>query len=105
MKLTKKMIAEIEAKTSCGVSDYEDYYEIYVDNSCGEDFSFEINKGEDEIEDIISYCNDFDPAEHFSVWWGANRGEPQDPRTLIDNCEEIGEHLTQLADLLGELSN
>ena len=100
MKLTKKVIREVNDKTNCGIDDEGDYYSIYVDNSCGEDFTFEINKGETEVEDIISYCEDFDVGEHFKLWYGANRGEPSDARVLMDNCEEIESNLNELRELL-----
>ena len=103
MKLTKKIIKQIENKTSCGVSDNGNHYSIYVDNSCGEDFSFDINKGKDELEDIIRYCDDFDVDEHFKLWYGANNGEPSDVRTLLENCEEIKEHLQELWALLEDI--
>ena len=100
MKLNKEIIDEIEKRTNCSVREYEDTYSIYVDNACDEDFTLEINKGEDEVEEIISQCENFDPKEHFRLWFGANNGEPQDPRVLLDNCEEIGENLVELGILL-----
>ena len=100
MKLTKKIIDLIEEKTACGVNEYEDDYYIYVDNACGEDFEITISKGKDEVEQIIEYCDNYDVDEHFDLWWGANNGEPQSARELLENCEEIGENLEQLADLL-----
>ena len=102
MKLTKKIIELIEKETSCSISEWHDKkgYSIYVDNTCGEDYQVEINKGKDEIEDIIRACEGFDSEEHFRLWFGANNGEPSNARTLLDNCEEIGEHLTELATLL-----
>ena len=97
MKLNKRMIKKIKwAVPSIIIEDEGDYYSIYVDNLCGEDFSFEINKGEDEIEEIISYCEDFDAGEHFKLWYGANRGEPSDPIVLMDNCKEIANNLETL---------
>lgn len=100
MKLTKKLIDLIEQKTNCGVNFDEKRYYIYVDNACGEDFSIDVNRGGQEVEDIIEYCDLFDPQEHFRLWYGANNGEPQDPRVLMDNCDEIANNLKQLADLL-----
>lgn len=101
MKLTEKIIDLIESKTSCGVGEWNNGYSIYVDNACGEDYTIEINKGDNEVEEIINACYDSD--EHFKEWYGANNGEPSDARTLLDNCDEIGEHLEELADLLRSL--
>lgn len=100
MELTKEIIDKIEKETSCSVQERESYYEISVDNTCGEDFTFEINKGDDEIKEIISYCDDFDPGEHFKLWYGQNNGEPSDPQELLDNCKEIKESLMKLSNLL-----
>lgn len=97
MKLTKKIIEASEiAAPSIIIDDEGDYYSIQVDNACGEDFSFEIDKGKNEVEDIISYCEDFDIGEHFKLWYGANRGEPSDPLVLMDNCKEIADNLESL---------
>lgn len=99
-KLTETMITLIETLTFCGVRDEGEYYTIYVDNSAGEDFSFDVNKGDNEVEEIISYCKDFDASEHFKLWYGADRGEPSDPRDLMDNCDQIAERLIELKNLL-----
>lgn len=100
MKLTKKIIAEIENKTCCSVNDEGDYYDIIVDNSCDEDFRIEVKKGKDTIQQIIDYCDGFDAGEHFKMWYGVGRGEPSDPEVLLNNCKEIAENLEQLSDLL-----
>lgn len=97
MKLTKKLIKASEvAAPSTTINDDGDHYTIYVDNACGEDFSFDIEKSNHEIEDIISYCEDFDIGEYFKLWYGANRGEPSDPLVLMDNCKEIADNLKSL---------
>jgi len=102
MKLTKKIIALIEQKTSCSVSEWKDKkgYNIYVDNTCDEDYEIEVERSDHAVEDIIMACNCYDSDEHFRCWFGANNGEPTNARDLLDNCEEIGKHLTELADLL-----
>ena len=102
MKLTKKIIKLINEKTNCSIDEWKDKkgYTIYVDNTCGEDFTIEINKGQDELEDIINSCDGFDVDEHFGLWFGANNGEPSSAQVLLDNCREIGENLEQLSDLL-----
>ena len=105
MKLNKEIIDEINKRTNCSVSENEDNYTIYVDNACDEDFTLEINKGEDEVEEIISQCDNFDSEEHFRLWFGANNGEPSNPRTLLDNCDEIGENLNTLALLLRDIQS
>ena len=100
MKLTQKLIKKINDTTKCYIVSEPHYYCIQVDNPCGEDFSFEVRKSPNEVEDIITYCDNFDSDEHFSLWFGQNRGEPSSARVLLDNCEDIAESLSALADLL-----
>lgn len=99
-KLNKKIIALIEERCNVSVRKEEGYFIFYVDNACGEDYQFEIKDTTHTIEDIVNYCDGFDADEHFKLWYGANKGEPSDARTLLDNCEEIGDNLEQLRDLL-----
>lgn len=97
MKLTKKTIKAIESTIpEIGITDEGDYYSVYVDNSCGQDFSYEISKGKEEIENLITCCDNYDAEEEFKMWYGANRGEPSNPGVLWENCEEIGESLEHL---------
>ena len=97
MKLSKKLIKAIESTIpEIGITDKGDYFSVYVDNRCGEDFTIEINKGKDEVEELITSCDNYDAEEEFSVWYGANRGEPSNPGVLWNNCEEIGESLEHL---------
>jgi len=102
MKLTKKLIEKIESQTNCSVRDEGDYWIIYVDNSAGEDYFEEIQKGKEEVEELLHNCDNFDPEDHFSLWYGAHNGEPQCPGDLWNNCVEIAESLDELAYLLRE---
>ena len=80
----------------------EEYIIIGVFNTMGEDFEFEIEKSntKQEVEDIIRECEIYDVDEHFSLWWGADRGEPSSVRVLLENCEEIGDTLDNLQSAL-----
>lgn len=100
--LTKKQINLIEKDSNVTINDEGDYYSIYVDNPCGEDFTFEITKtkNKDDVDEIISYCDNFDPDEHAAMWYGANKGEPSSLRDLLDNSESIAESLNQMASIL-----
>jgi hypothetical protein len=101
MRLTKKIIAQIEKKIgNVGITDEDTYWDIYVDNPYCEDFHLEINKGKEEIDDIINACDNFDPEEHAAMWYGANRGEPSSLRTLLDNSDNIANTLDELATFL-----
>lgn len=98
MKLNKKIIKAIEKEIpDIGITDEGKYYSVYVDNPCGQDFSYEITKGENEIEDLLSCCDNYDAEDEFRTWYGANRGEPSCPGDLWENCEEIGETLKELS--------
>ena len=100
--LTKKQIKDIKRDSNISISDEKDYYSIYVDNPCGEDFAFEIDKTKDkhDIEEIIAYCDNFDPEDHAAMWYGQNRGEPSSLRALLDNADSIKESLDKLATYL-----
>lgn len=91
----------INETPNCGISLTKDKkgYIVYIDNRCGEDFEIEIDKtnSDDEIQKIINYCDDYDVDEHFDLWYGVDRGEPSSVRTLLENCEEIGETLDLLS--------
>lgn len=99
----------INETPNCGISLTKDKkgYIVYIDNRCGEDFEIEIDKtnSDDEIQKIIDYCDDYDVDEHFDLWYGADRGEPSSARTLLENCEEIGETLDHLATNLRSFLN
>lgn len=98
-KLTKKEIQRIEKETSFSVSEYDDYYSFGWYSNAGEDFSFEIQKGKREeiIQEIKDYAFEFNPEEHASLWYGANRGEPSSLRVLLNDADEIAEKLDELA--------
>lgn len=100
MKLTETIIDLVNTLTNCGINESGNIYYVYVDNPCGQDFELEIQKGDNEVEDIIQQCENYDPEEEFRVWYGANNGEPSSPRTLFDNCEKIGDNLDELSRLL-----
>lgn len=102
MKLTKKMIKAIESKTNCGVSVDDDLITIYVGNSYDEDYQIEVNKGNDEVKQILNHCDNYDCGEHFNLWYGRGKGEPSSPIELFENCKEIGENLEELANVLRE---
>ena len=95
-KLVFKYLKENVKGVSIGESGK--YYTFYVDNTCCEDYEFEIEKTttKQELEEIINYCDSFDVGDHFNMWYGANNGEPSDPQDLLDNCKEINENLQDL---------
>ena len=101
--LTKKDIERIEKETVFSVTNNKSrnyiYFSWYTD--AGEDFGFEVEKGEDLIDDIKNYCFDFDPEEHVKMWIGGP-GAP-DIFTLCDDAKRIEEELGKLADVVESL--
>ena len=102
--LTKKQINQIEKETDVTVSEKDGIYTLHVGNPCDEDFSFEVEKTKDktDVEEIISYCDNFDGEEHAAMWYGQNRGEPSSLRALLDNSDAIQEQLDALARILND---
>lgn len=98
-RLTERIIGVIEERyPEFTFSDEGDYWDIYVDNSAGEDFHIEITKDEDEVRQLISYCDGFDVEEHVKMWIGGP-GAP-DVLTLVDNTRDIAESLNNLSRFL-----
>lgn len=101
---TKTQIKRIEKETLFSISEYDDYYYLSYYSPAGEDFGFEVQKGERSqvIKDIVDYAFSFDPEEHASMWYGANRGEPTSLRALLNDADNIAEQLDKLADIVKE---
>ena len=99
--LTKKEIAKIEKETVFSVEDIGDGYSFSWYTNAGEDFSFEVSKGEGILTYIKYYCEDFDPEEHVKMWIGGN-GAP-DIFTLCDDAKEIEQELNKLAEVIDSL--
>ena len=97
MKLTKAQIKKIEEETVFSVEDTGDGYELSWYTDAGEDYSFYVTK-DDPIEEIKSYCEDFDPEEHAASWFGGN-GAPG-LRALLDDADRIAEELDNLKDVV-----
>lgn len=96
MELTQEQIKEIEDNTVFSVEDYgDDYYFSYYTDA-GEDFGFTADKN-DLIRDIQNYADNFDAEEHAVTWYGANRGEPQSIRRLLEDADDIKEQLFNLS--------
>lgn len=94
-KLTKKNIKEIE---SIGWSVKETDYGYCLENysNCGGDMVIEAQTK----EEIINQCENYDEEEEFRVWYGANNGEPSNPKHLWDDCLDKGEKYEQLKNVL-----
>ena len=97
-KLTKKEIAKIEKETVFSVEDIGDGYSFGWYTDAGEDFSFEVSKGEDILYYIKSYCEDFDAEEHALSWVGG-RGAPG-LFALCDDAKRIEEELLKLREVV-----
>ena len=98
--LNAKQIKAIE-KADYSISEYDDTYYISRYSNLGEDFGFEVNK-ENALEEIISYCEDFDYEEHASMWieCRGQRGVPNSIVDLIDDAKDIYDNLQHLKECL-----
>lgn len=99
--LTKKDITKIEKETVFSIKDTGKGYEFSWYTNAGEDFGFDVYKGDELIRDIIDYCFGFDPEEHVKMWIGGP-GAP-DIFTLCDDAKEIVEELGKLAYIVDNL--
>lgn len=96
MKLTKKDIKKIE-DLGWNVTKHEDgMYTLETWSPANGDMIIE----EYSKEDIILACERFDADEEFSLWYGANRGEPSSPGDLWKDCEAQAEMYEKLAEVL-----
>lgn len=89
------------------------YVEIGKHSPAGEDFSMTIDfKAEDQcssfMEDLKSYCEDFDIDEHIEMWIGARSngvsGVPS-TRKLVEDAEAILEMTKELHEELSRVLN
>lgn len=95
MKLTKTDIKKIE-NLGWSIKKTEDGYCLENFSPAGGDMVIE----EKTKEDIIQYCDNYDPQEEFDVWYGAKRGEPTSPGELWNDCIEKGKMYDELKEVL-----
>lgn len=95
MELTKEDIQKIEDLGWC-VEKTEYGYSLRNYSPSDGDMSFDAQSK----EDIISYCENFDPEEEFDLWYGVHRGEPTSPSELWRDCMDKQEMYEQLANIL-----
>ena len=95
MKLTKKDIKAIE-NLGWSVEKSGSVYWLTNYSPADGDMGFEAQTK----EEIIKFCDNYDPDEEFKVWYGANRGEPGSPGDLWEDCEAKGKMYQALADVL-----
>ena len=64
--------------------------------------------GKDAIFDLARYLfgiyQDFDSDDHAAGWYGANMGEPDSLRDLVDDAEAIEEMYKDLADYMARFA-
>lgn len=70
----------------------------------GEEISFvvPIKENHSLSREVYRYGEDFDDTEHALMWYGANRGEPSDLRTLLEDAEDIKKTILDMAMKLWE---
>lgn len=96
MKLTKEDVKKIEDLGWTVQKNQTGNIVIANYSPSGEDMTTEVSSK----EELISVCEDFDPDEHFDLWYGANRGEPSSPSELIRDCDDQLEMYEALAEAL-----
>lgn len=97
MKITKKIIKAIESLHWSVRKSDDGTYTLENFSPAGGDMVIE---GVRTTEDIIEYCDNFDPDEEFDLWYGANRGEPSTPRELLRDCEAQAQMYDELDNVL-----
>ena len=78
--------------------------EIETYSPAGEDVLITIwydGTTKDFIREFARYADDFDAEEHAAGWYGANNGEPDSLRELLDDADAIK---TMLCDMSAKLS-
>ena len=59
-------------------------------------FSFENGTVKQFRLEIVNYYNGFDAEAHAAEWYGANRGEPESLRDLLEDADAIDGMLREL---------
>lgn len=73
-----------------------EYVEIEGQSPAGEDLIVglvgdELNDGDSIVKALYNNWDWFDADEHAAEWYGANRGEPNSLRVLLDDADAIKE--------------
>ena len=92
-RLTKKDIKAIEGLGWSVEKDDNGNYTLENYSPCGCDMVVENIESKEEL---MTYCQQFDPEEEFNVWYGANNGEPSCPGDLWQDCLDMEEMYSQL---------
>lgn len=104
--------------TETDYSGNEGGYEFENWSPAGEDLILDANygskdlsddeKGKNLIEDIVSYCDNFDVDDHVEMWLEARdsvRGVPQSARTLVEDAEDIEEMYQEIVKELRKINH
>lgn len=94
--MTKKEFIEKIEELGWSVIEGQTEIEIASYSPAGEDISFVIFGN--TVEELLESLNniDFDPEEHATFWYGANRGEPSSLQELLEDAEAIAQKIEEL---------
>ena len=93
---TNERIIEICEENGWSVYEDEDYISIGIYTPAGEDFSFDVDKTNNIMEEISRYAESFDVDEHVTMWINSNCNGVPSIRTLLEDAEWIDEELQKL---------
>ena len=106
--MTQKQIIDAADKAGwdCKIEKTKNGYDICFNtySPCGQDVNCEISvRTLDKVPDEVhEYWQAYDPEEEAMLWFGANRGEPESLRELLDDMDWVD---NMLEDLSTELCN
>lgn len=96
-KLTKK---DIKAIQDLGWSFKKNEDGTYFLENYSPDGGDMVIEGVKSKEEIIEYCDTYDPDDEFNCWYGAKKGEPSIPSDLWQDCIAKGEMYDKLKEVL-----
>lgn len=100
--MTQEQIIEAADKAdwNCTIKKDANGYHIAfnTDSPCGQDVwcEFDVERLYQIEDEVYQYWQAYDPEEEALLWHGANRGEPQSIRDLLDDMDWVDDMLERL---------
>lgn len=103
--ISKKLLKALEKKFS--IESDGNSITVNTRTDYGEEFYEELKGSTDEeiLESAEDAYRNFDIDEHFNIWWGANKGEPQTASELLKACENYKSYLEDLYNTIEKVVN
>ncbi len=105
-------IGDIDYANDEGGCEFENWSpageDLIIDACYGKKDLSDDEKGKNLIEDIVSYCENFDTDEHVEMWLSARdsvRGVPQSARALVDDADDINEMYQEIVKALKKIDH